>query len=81
MMEAASREDILVFVEVRYRKSSAYGAPEESITKTNQKQIIAAATHFVAGQITLNCATRFDVIAVIRPHYLPNVQWIKSAFV
>jgi len=32
MMEAAPREEILVFVKVRYRKSSAYGASEESFT-------------------------------------------------
>ena len=34
MMEAAPEEEILVFVKVRYRKSSAYGAPEEPVTKT-----------------------------------------------
>lgn len=81
MMEAAPREEILVFVKVRYRKSSAYGAPAESVTKIKQKRIITAATNYMATTNTLNCAARFDVIAVTRPHYLPNVQWIKNAFV
>ncbi len=81
MMEAAPGEEILVFVEVRYRKSLAYGAPEESVTKTKQKRIITAATHYMATTNTLNCTARFDVIAVTRPHYLPNVQWIQNAFV
>ena len=81
MMEAAPREEILVFVKVRYRKSSAYGAPAESVTKTKQKRIITATTNYMATTNTLNCAARFDVIAVTRPHYLPNVQWIKNAFV
>ena len=81
MMEAAPREEILVFVKVRYRKSSAYGAPAESVTKIKQKRIITAAINYMATTNTLNCAARFDVIAVTRPHYLPNVQWIKNAFV
>ena len=81
MMEAAPSEEILVFVKVRYRKSSAYGAPAESVTKIKQKRIITAATNYMATTNTLNCAARFDVIAVTRPHYLPNVQWIKNAFV
>ena len=81
MMEAAPREEILVFVKVRYRKSSAYEAPAESVTKIKQKRIITAATNYMATTNTLNCAARFDVIAVTRPHYLPNVQWIKNAFV
>ena len=81
MMEAAPREEILVFVKVRYRKSSAHGAPAESVTKIKQKRIITAATNYMATTNTLNCAARFDVIAVTRPHYLPNVQWIKNAFV
>ena len=81
MMKAAPREEILVFVKVRYRKSSAYGAPAEPVTKIKQKRIITAATNYRATTNTLNCAARFDVIAVTRPHYLPNVQWIKNAFV
>ena len=80
MMEAAPREEILVFVKFRYRKSSAYGAPAESVTKIKQKRIITAATNYMATTNTLNCAARFDVIAVTRPHYLPDVQWIKYAF-
>ena len=74
MMEAAPGEEILVFVEVRYRKSSAYRAPEESFTKTKQKRIIAAAIHYMATTNTLNCTARFDVIAVTRPHYLSDIQ-------
>ena len=81
MMEAAPREEILVFLEVRCRKSSVYGVPAESVTETKQKRIITAATHYMATTNTLNCTARFDVIAVTRPHYLPNVQWIKNAFV
>ena len=80
MMEAAPREEILVFVKSRYRKSSAYGAPAEPVTKIKQKRIITAATNYMATTNTLNCAARFDVIAVTRPHYLPDVQWIKYAF-
>ena len=81
MMEAASAEETLVFVEVRYRNSSAYGTPEESITRTKQTRIIAAATHYMAATNRLNCTARFDVVAVTQPNYLPNVQWIKNAFV
>ena len=69
MMEAAPREEILVFVKVRYRKSSAYGAPAESVTKIKQKRIITEAANYMATTNTLNCTARLDVIAVTRPHY------------
>lgn len=81
MLDSSSPEQTLVFVEVRYRKTSAYGAPEETITKTKQNRIIAAATHYLATTNALQHTTRFDVIAVTRPHYLPIIHWIKDAFV
>lgn len=81
MLDAMCSEQILVFVEVRYRKTSAYGAPQETITKTKQNRIIAAAAHYLATTNALDHTTRFDVVAVTRPHYLPNIYWIKDAFV
>lgn len=81
MLDSSCPEQTLVFVEVRYRKTSAYGAPEETIIKTKQKRINAAATHYLAATNALHHTTRFDVIAVTRPHYLPIVHWIKDAFV
>ncbi|MBP73825.1 MAG: YraN family protein [Gammaproteobacteria bacterium] len=81
MLDSSCPERTLVFVEVRYRKTTAYGAPQETITRIKQNRIIAAATHFLAATNALHCTTRFDVIAVTRPHYLPNVHWIKDAFV
>ena len=81
MLESSYPERTLVFVEVRYRKPTAYGAPQETITRINQNRIIAAAAHFLATTNALHCTTRFDAMAVTRPHYLPNVHWIKDAFV
>ena len=81
ILDSSRPEQTLVFVDVRYRKTSAYDAPEVTITKTKQKRLIAAATHYLAATNALHHTTRFDVIAVTRPHYLPIVHWIKDAFV
>ena len=68
--------DALVFVEVRYRGSSCFGTPAESIGGRKQRRLIAAAGHYLsASQSLLPC--RFDVVA-ISGH--DRVEWIKNAF-
>lgn len=74
-------EDTLIFVEVRYRKSSRHGSAAESITLTKRKRIIRAAQHFMVNRARNDSATRFDVI-VFSGNPVRNVsyEWIPNAF-
>ena len=76
--------DLLVFIEVRYRKSNRYGSSAESVTASKQKKIITTAQHFIhMHQSYQSYACRFDVTA-LSPHLLNKhrfeIDWIKNAF-
>ncbi len=66
----------LVIVEVRYRKNQQFGGALESINRSKQARIIAAAQHYLINHKT-NAPIRFDVIAMTENNPL---NWIKNAF-
>ncbi len=70
--------DHLVFVEVRYRASTAFLSPAQTVDAGKQRRIVRAASMFLAGlRGPQPAATRFDVIAVVGPGH---VEWLRDAF-
>ena len=57
---------VWVFVEVRTRRSDAYGAPEESITASKGERLTLTAQHFLSQQPDASAETqwRIDLVAV-----------------
>jgi putative endonuclease len=71
----------LVFVEVRYRRSAAFGGALASVNRPKQRKIIAAAQAFRQSHPRLrHCACRFDVVSVSRSNYRPLFHWVSDAF-
>lgn len=69
---------ILVFVEVRFRQSAAFGGALSSITKGKQNKIAVAAQNFLMENSQwANAPCRFDVIAITGTH----IDWIENAFI
>jgi len=68
---------LLVFVEVRARKSEAFGGAAGSITATKRRRIVATARHFLATH-KVDRACRFDVVLVRGSEQ--RVEWITDAF-
>ena len=68
----------LVFVEVRQRRSAAFGSAAESITASKRAKIVRAAQAFLqtSGHVG---PVRFDVIA-FDGSAPAGPTWIKSAF-
>jgi putative endonuclease len=56
---------ILVFVEVKTRKSIDFGLPEESVTSSKQKQIKKIAQGFLTKNNINETECRFDVVSLI----------------
>ncbi|NIM57598.1 MAG: YraN family protein [Candidatus Aminicenantes bacterium] len=54
----------LVFVEVKARRSTDYGFPEESVTPSKQRQIRKIAEGFMAKNSLQDLECRFDVISL-----------------
>jgi putative endonuclease len=71
----------LVFVEVRYRASIAFGRPEETVGAKKQSRLRLAAEAFLQRrQSGHDTACRFDVFAVSGPLPDPDWRWIQDAF-
>lgn len=69
----------LVFVEVRFRASSRYGSPLESIDARKRGRLVAAAHQYLASRGG-DCPARFDVVALAPGPRRYELQWIKNAF-
>lgn len=80
MLETNKSWNVVVFVEVRARKSDQYGTVLESITKAKQKKIIKAAQCFLQEFPQYqNYECRFDIIGFKSKNHQPI--WISEAFI
>ena len=75
-------QDMLVFVEVRYRAASDHGTPVATVTSSKQRKLIRTASFFLQqhfGDRWPPC--RFDVIGISGDlNEQPHIEWIPSAF-
>ena len=61
----AKNENMLVFVEVKYRKNSKAGMGESAVNKSKQKHIVKSAQNYMIEKYkTDELSCRFDVIAI-----------------
>ncbi|AGA90256.1 TIGR00252 family protein [Thioflavicoccus mobilis 8321] len=67
---------ILVFVEVRYRRSAQFGAPAETVGPGKQRRLASAARHYLQ-QYSTDPPCRFDVVAISGSN---AIDWIQDAF-
>lgn len=71
-------KEYIVFVEVRYRKTSEYGSGLESITYGKQEKIKRTATYYLQkNSLYDKVYCRFDVISLSTGG---EVDWIRNAF-
>lgn len=76
----AKDKKVLIFVEVRSRRSDRYGSPQESVGRNKRMKISKIALNYLKEKRLLDCHARFDVVAV---KILPEgnkVELIKNAF-
>lgn len=70
--------EIYVFVEVRLRKHSDYGAGIETISSSKQHRIIKTSLYFLQqANLLERVDARFDVLGIDKEQ---NFTWIKNAF-
>ncbi|MEQ8232033.1 MAG: YraN family protein [Gammaproteobacteria bacterium] len=73
--------ECIVFVEVRYRRSRAFGSAAESVDRRKQQRVLLAARHYLARhRLHDRQPCRFDVLAMHGPHEALEVDWIEGAF-
>jgi putative endonuclease len=74
-------DELLVFVEVRYRRGARFGSAAESVDARKQQRVIHAAEDFLMRYPQFaNHPCRFDVIALYGDGSSPACDWIAGAF-
>ncbi len=72
---------VLVFVEVRYRKTGDYGGAAASVTPDKRLRIVRTAKRFLQTHGKYhNLYSRFDVVAISGDLDTPSINWLVSAF-
>lgn len=73
--------DTVVFVEVRYRRSAAFGGGFASVDAGKRRRLVLAARQFLATHRDLRDAPcRFDVIDASGDPAAPTLKWLRDAF-
>jgi putative endonuclease len=72
----AEDRGVVVFAEVRMRRSFGFGGAGESVTAAKRARLIAAARLYLSRQPQVQC--RFDVLLVDGP--AGDIKWIRDAF-
>ncbi len=55
----------IVFVEVKTRRSVAFGTPQEAVGLRKQRQIVRTAQWYLQNNRNLKLQPRFDVVAIL----------------
>ena len=76
----ARKGKVLAFIEVKTRRSLAFGSPAEAVGVRKQKQIIKAAKWYLASGRGRGLQPRFDVVAVLMEPQGAGVEHIPGAF-
>lgn len=73
-------KDVLVFVEVKTRRSDAHGAPSEAVTLNKQRLITRGALAWLRMLDNPEIVGRFDVVEVLAGEQGMRATIIKNAF-
>ena len=72
--------EIIVFVEVKARKQTTYGFPEEFVDTKKQSNLVHAASAWME-QAEYEGEIRFDIVTILSVQGLqPSIQHIPDAF-
>lgn len=77
----ARKDECLVFVEVRTRRGTGFGTPEESVTPTKRERLVALAERYLQGLERQPPSWRIDLVAVelARDGRTSTVRHIENA--
>jgi len=75
----AMHNGVLVFAEVKFRKTTKAGFGAEAVTKQKQRRIIQTALHYIHRNNVPCDAYRFDVLDIIGREFY-EINHIENAF-
>ncbi len=75
----AEHDRVLVFVEVKFRKSDFFGNPESFLSSEQEERIRDAAAYYIES-VGWSGDVRFDIISVTYIDKKANIKHFKDAF-
>ncbi len=73
--------DVVVFCEVKTRRTDAFGAPFEAVTNAKQRRLRILAVRWLAAHPQGGVDLRFDVASVrAQPGRAPAIEVLEQAF-
>ncbi|MEJ2039725.1 MAG: YraN family protein [Desulfosarcinaceae bacterium] len=76
----ARHKDVLVFVEVKARRSLRYGHPKLAVTPAKQRTLSRVALAYLKDNGGLNTRARFDVVTVLNLDDRAQIEIFPNAF-
>ncbi|RLA78466.1 MAG: YraN family protein [Deltaproteobacteria bacterium] len=77
----ALKDGFLVFVEIKTRRTSLFGPPQEAVDARKRKKLKHLALHYLSEKrLGERLPLRFDVVAVDLSRGEPSVELIPDAF-
>lgn len=76
----ARKGDLLVFCEVKTRRTDRWGAPAEAVGWDKQRRLRQLAADWLSRHRPGRAEIRFDVVSVLIGDGAPRVQHIPAAF-
>lgn len=81
MLDSDHGGNVVVFVEVRYRGTQAFGGGAMSIDAVKRRKLVRAAQLFLLSHRQFaNAPCRFDVIDASGDPDAPQLHWLRDAF-
>jgi putative endonuclease len=76
----ARQGETVVVVEVKTRKSTRFGSPQEAVSTTKQARLRRLAEYYLKAKRLTGSPVRFDVVAITLAGGEPRVEIIQDAF-
>jgi putative endonuclease len=70
----------LVIIEVKTRKSTRFGSPQEAVSVAKQTKLRRLADYYMKDKHLIDTPVRFDVVAITLSDAGPQIEIIASAF-
>jgi len=76
----AEHDGVLAFIEIKTRKSAAFGAPEEAVDRLKQARLAKIASWYLVRRGRQEPTVRFDILAIHLKDDQPTFRLIQDAF-
>jgi len=76
----AEHNGVLAFIEIKTRRSLAFGAPEEAVDRLKQARLARIASWYLVRRGRQEPMVRFDILAIHLDDDRPTFRLIQDAF-